>query len=30
MEQYIRWDIYPDIGSVLLAYQGIDNELDCR
>ena len=30
VEQYFCWDICPDIGSVLLAYHGIDNELDCR
>ena len=30
VEQYYCWDICPDIGSVLLAYQGVNNELDCR
>jgi len=30
VEQYFCWDICPDIGSVLLAYQGVNNESDCR
>ncbi len=30
VEQYFCWDICPDIGSVLLAYQDVNNELDCR
>ena len=28
-EQYFCWDICPDIGAVLLAYQGVNNEPDC-